>query len=44
MVPFSAQPYTYQIDLTFYEDIKKYNSNYIGLLNIIAITSRKAGI
>jgi len=42
MNPFNVSPYTYQIDLTFYEDIKKYNSNYIGLLNIIEITSRKA--
>jgi hypothetical protein len=40
MIPFSANPYTFQIDLTFYEQYKKANSGYIGLLTIIEITSR----
>jgi hypothetical protein len=42
MIPISAEPFSYQIDLTFYEQYKKVNKGYIGLLTIIEITSRKA--
>ena len=44
-IPITAPPYTYQIDLTFFEPMTLYKQNNNGvyiLLNIIEISSRKA--
>jgi len=44
-IPITAPPYTYQMDLTFFESMNLYKNNNDGvyiLLNIIEISSRKA--